>query len=67
MNGHDGSGKWFDEVAVGEHFSRSVTVTETHLVLGAGLIGPAVMSLVVLGCGALTWVAHSGLRPMLVP
>lgn len=27
----------------------------------------AVMSLVVLGCGALTWVAHSGLRPTLVP
>ena len=39
MNGHDGSGKWFDEVSVGEHFARSLTVTETHLVLGAGLIG----------------------------
>ena len=39
MNGHTGSGKWFDEVAIGEHFSRSLTVTETHLVLGAGLIG----------------------------
>ena len=27
----------------------------------------AVMSLVVLGCGALTWIAHSGLRPLLLP
>lgn len=27
----------------------------------------AVMSLVVLGCGALTWVAHAGLRPVLIP
>jgi ABC-type transport system involved in cytochrome c biogenesis permease subunit len=27
----------------------------------------AVMSLVVLGCGALTWVAHAGLRPTLIP
>jgi acyl dehydratase len=26
-------------VAVGDHFARSLTVTETHLVLGAGLIG----------------------------
>jgi acyl dehydratase len=39
MNGHDGSGKWFDEVRVGERFARTLTVTETHLVLGAGLIG----------------------------
>lgn len=39
MNGHDGSGKWFDEVVVGERFARTLTVTETHLVLGAGLIG----------------------------
>jgi len=39
MNGHDGSGRWFDEVAVGERFARTLTVTETHLVLGAGLIG----------------------------
>jgi acyl dehydratase len=39
VNGHEGSGKWFDEVAIGEHFARSLTVTETHLVLGAGLIG----------------------------
>jgi ABC-type transport system involved in cytochrome c biogenesis permease subunit len=27
----------------------------------------ALMALVVLGCGALTWIAHSGLRPVLVP
>ena len=27
----------------------------------------ALMSIVVLGCGALTWVAHSGLRPALIP
>ncbi|HEY1328285.1 MAG TPA: MaoC/PaaZ C-terminal domain-containing protein [Casimicrobiaceae bacterium] len=39
MSGHDHSGKWFGEVAVGERFSRTLTVTETHLVLGAGLIG----------------------------
>ena len=32
-------GKWFDEVAVGDRFGTSVTVTETHLVLGAGLFG----------------------------
>lgn len=39
MSGHDGSGKWFDEVVIGERFARTPTVTETHLVLGAGLIG----------------------------
>ena len=39
MNGHDGSGRWFDDVALGERFARTLTVTETHLVLGAGLIG----------------------------
>src|SRR3954467_1959118 len=32
-------GKWYDEVKVGERFGTSVTVTETHLVLGAGLFG----------------------------
>jgi 3-hydroxybutyryl-CoA dehydratase len=32
-------GKWFDETQVGEAFGTSVTVTETHLVLFAGLIG----------------------------
>jgi hypothetical protein len=25
------------------------------------------MALVVLGCGALTWIAHAGLRPVLTP
>ena len=34
-----GSGKWFDEVAVGDTFASALTVTETHIVLGAGLIG----------------------------
>ena len=37
--GMDASGAWYDDVAVGDSFSRSVTVTDTHLVLGAGLIG----------------------------
>lgn len=32
-------GKWYDEVAVGETFGTSVTVTETHLVLGSGMFG----------------------------
>jgi acyl dehydratase len=35
----DESGRAYDEVAVGETFSRSITITDTHLVLGAGLIG----------------------------
>ncbi len=35
----DGRGTYFEDVVVGERFSRSVTITETHLVLGAGLIG----------------------------
>ncbi len=35
----DASGRWYDEVEVGEVFGRSVTITDTHLVLGAGLIG----------------------------
>jgi acyl dehydratase len=39
VNGHDGSGAWFDEVRIGERFARTLTVTETHLVIGAGLIG----------------------------
>ena len=33
------NGKWFDEVTVGERFSGRMTITETHLVVGAGLIG----------------------------
>ena len=32
-------GKWYDEVSVGERFGTSVTVTETHLVLGSGMFG----------------------------
>jgi len=32
-------GKWYDEVRAGETFGTSVTVTEAHLVLGAGLFG----------------------------
>jgi acyl dehydratase len=32
-------GKWYDEIAVGERFGTSVTVTETHLVLGSGMFG----------------------------
>ena len=39
MNGEAGSGAWFDDVRVGDRFARTLTVTETHLVLGAGLIG----------------------------
>ena len=37
--GSDGSGQWYDEVRVGDAFARTITVTDTHLVLGAGLIG----------------------------
>ena len=32
-------GKWYDEVSIGERFGTSVTVTETHLVLGSGMFG----------------------------
>ena len=32
-------GRWYDETAVGERFGTSVTVTEAHLVLAAGLFG----------------------------
>lgn len=31
-------GYWFDEVAVGDTFASAVTITETHLVLSAGLL-----------------------------
>ena len=37
--GMDASGTWYDDVAIGDSFSRSITITDTHLVLGAGLIG----------------------------
>jgi 3-hydroxybutyryl-CoA dehydratase len=32
-------GKWYDEVAVGDRFGTGLTVTEAHLVLGAGMFG----------------------------
>jgi len=35
----DDSGHWYDDVRVGDVFHRSITITDTHLVLGAGLIG----------------------------
>ncbi|HEY3584673.1 MAG TPA: MaoC family dehydratase [Casimicrobiaceae bacterium] len=39
MNGLTGSGRWFDELATGDTFASALTITETHIVLGAGLIG----------------------------
>lgn len=39
MNGLIGSGKAFDEVAIGDTFASALTVTETHIVIGGGLIG----------------------------
>lgn len=39
MNGLIGSGRWFDELAVGDTFASALTVTETHIVVGGGLIG----------------------------
>lgn len=38
-NGNDGSGVPYEAVRIGDCFSRTMTITETHLVLGAGLIG----------------------------
>ena len=35
----DGTGQWFDDAKVGQAFTSTLTITETHLVLGAGLIG----------------------------
>lgn len=35
----DGNGLAFDEVTIGDAFTSTLTITETHLVLGAGLIG----------------------------
>ena len=32
-------GKYYDQIKVGDHFSTSLTVTETHLVLASGLFG----------------------------
>ena len=39
MNGLIGSGRWFDDVVVGDTFASALTITETHIVIGAGLIG----------------------------
>ena len=39
MNALQGSGAWFEDVRVGDRFDSAVTVTETHIVMGAGLIG----------------------------
>ena len=39
MNGLLGSGRWFDDVVVGDTFASALTITETHIVVGAGLIG----------------------------
>ena len=35
----NGSGAGYDDARIGATFSTTLTVTETHLVLGAGLIG----------------------------
>jgi 3-hydroxybutyryl-CoA dehydratase len=32
-------GKWYDEVQVGDSFGTSLTVTETHIVMGSGMFG----------------------------
>jgi len=32
-------GTWYDDVAIGDTFEAALTITETHIVLGAGLIG----------------------------
>src|SRR4029079_19459768 len=32
-------GKWYGEVQVGDSFGSSLTVTETHIVLGSGMFG----------------------------
>jgi 3-hydroxybutyryl-CoA dehydratase len=37
--GLDGSGVWYDEVVLGASFARTLTITDAHLVLGAGLTG----------------------------
>lgn len=39
LSGLVGSGRWFDDVAVGDTFASALTITETHIVIGAGLIG----------------------------
>jgi acyl dehydratase len=39
MNAIEGSGRRFADVRVGDTFSSALTITETHIVMGAGLIG----------------------------
>jgi 3-hydroxybutyryl-CoA dehydratase len=39
VTGIEGSGRWFDDVRVGDTFASALTVTDTHIVMGAGLIG----------------------------
>ena len=39
MNAIEGSGRRFADVRIGDTFSRALTITETHIVMGAGLIG----------------------------
>ena len=39
MNAIEGSGRRFADVRAGDTFSSALTITETHIVLGAGLIG----------------------------
>ena len=38
-SGMDDSGVWYDDVRVGDTFSRTLTITDAHIVQGAGLIG----------------------------
>jgi acyl dehydratase len=35
----DVRGRWFEDLSLGQPFTSSLTITETHLVTGAGLIG----------------------------
>ena len=39
MNGLVGSGKWFGDVRERDTFASELTITETHIVVGGGLIG----------------------------
>lgn len=32
-------GRWFDDLALGETFDSAITITDAHLMLGAGYIG----------------------------
>ena len=33
------NGRWFDDLVIGSSFTTTLTITESHLVTGAGLIG----------------------------